>query len=106
MPVVPIRPCEGFSPTTPQYPAGRKVEPTVCDPSASGVMRAATEAADPLEEPPGVCSAFHGFRVLLGSMNAKAVVVTLPSRTAPAARKRAVAVASAGARRCAKAPAP
>ena len=30
-------------------------------------MRAATAAAGPLEEPPGVCSGFHGLRVTEGS---------------------------------------
>ncbi len=62
-----IRPCVGLKPTTPQYAAGRSTEPTVCEPSASGTMRAATAAAGPLDEPPGVCSGFHGLRVALGS---------------------------------------
>jgi hypothetical protein len=31
----------------PQYDAGRKVEPPVCEPNAAGIMRAATAAAEP-----------------------------------------------------------
>ena len=47
----------------PQYDAGRKVEPPVCEPNAAGIIRAATAAAEPLLEPPGVCSVFQGLRV-------------------------------------------
>src|SRR5438067_470434 len=36
-------------------------------------MRAATAAAEPDDEPPGVCSAFHGLRVGAGSRAATAV---------------------------------
>jgi hypothetical protein len=42
------------------------VEPLVWLPSASGTMPAATAAAEPLEEPPGVCSGLCGLRVLPG----------------------------------------
>ncbi len=69
-------------------------------------MREATAAAGPLDDPPGVCSGFHGLRVGLGSRNAKAVVVTFPSTIAPAARRRATDVASAAGCRWAKGPAP
>src|SRR5713101_5585414 len=101
-----MRPWVGLRPTTPQYPAGRSTEPTVWEPSASGTIRAATAAAGPLEDPPGVCSGFHGLRVGLGSRNAKAVVVTLPRPSPPAARSRATDVASAEGTRWAKGPAP
>ena len=47
----------GFMPTTPQKAAGRMIEPTVCVPSASGTMPAATATAEPLDEPPGVWAA-------------------------------------------------
>jgi len=57
-------------------------------------MRAATAAAGPLEEPPGVCSGFHGLRVALGSRNANGLVASLPIGTAPAPRSRATEVAS------------
>ncbi len=69
-------------------------------------MRAATTAAEPEEEPPGVCATFHGLPVGLGSMRAKVVVVTLPRITAPAARSRATEAASVPGRRWAKAAAP
>ena len=39
----------------PQNAAGRITEPAVCVPKASGAMRSATAAAEPLDEPPGVC---------------------------------------------------
>ena len=43
--------------------AGRITEPAVCVPSANGAICAATAAADPLDEPPGVCSTACGLRV-------------------------------------------
>ncbi len=61
-----INPCEGLKPYTPQNAAGLITEPLVCVPSASGTMPAATAAAEPLEEPPGVCSGLCGLRVLPG----------------------------------------
>ena len=36
----------------PQNEPGRIVEPTVCEPSASGTMKSATAAADPAESDP------------------------------------------------------
>ena len=39
---------------------------------------AATAAADPDDDPPGECAAFHGLRVVLGCMNASSVVTVLP----------------------------
>ena len=41
-------------------------EPLVCVPSAPATMPHATEAAEPIDEPPGVCEAFHGLRVFPG----------------------------------------
>ena len=64
---------------------GRTVEPIVCDPSARGTMRAATAAAEPLDDPPGVCSRFQGLRVTAGSAKANSVVAVFPRMTAPAA---------------------
>src|SRR4030095_15083579 len=72
-----ISPCVGLKTTTPQYDAGRLVEPVVWRPSASGTMPAATAAADPLEEPPGVCSGLWGLRVLPGEKYAKSGVTVL-----------------------------
>src|SRR5918997_3634091 len=80
---------------TPQYEAGRMTEPPVCVPSASGTMPAATAAAEPDEEPPGVCARLRGLRVAAGSMKAKAVVAVLPMGVAPAPRRAITTGASA-----------
>ena len=56
----------GLKPTTPQNAAGRITEPLVCEPTAAGTMCAATAAAEPLEEPPGVRPASWGLVVLPG----------------------------------------
>ena len=61
-------PCAPFSPTTPQNADGRRIEPTVCVPIAAGTWRAATAAAEPDDDPPGVCSADHGLVVGAGSL--------------------------------------
>src|SRR5713226_406675 len=88
-------PCKGTSsnvglqPATPQNDAGRMMEPPVCDPIAPRHMPVATAAAEPLEDPPGVCSRFHGLRVGGGSKHANCVVTVLPRMIAPAERNRA-----------------
>src|SRR6266481_1322263 len=76
----------GLHPATPQYDAGRVIEPPVCDPSAPRHMPVATAAAEPLDEPPGVWARFHGFRVTGGSKLAYCVVTVLPRKIAPACR--------------------
>src|SRR5215475_15693442 len=81
-----MSPWVGLKPYTPQYEAGRIVEPVVWLPSASGTMPAATAAADPLDEPPGVCAGSCGFRVLPGVRVANSVLTVLPILIAPAAR--------------------
>ena len=61
--------------------------------------QAATAAAEPLEDPPGVCPGLWGLRVLPGVRPASSAVTVLPMMTAPAARSMATALASrAGAR--------
>ena len=62
-----IRPKLGLKPTTPQNEAGRITEPLVCVPTPSGTMKAATAAAEPLDEPPGVWPLWCGLRVLPGA---------------------------------------
>ena len=47
-------------------------------------MPAATAAAEPDDEPPGVCAMLWGLTVAVGSLAAKAVVVVLPAMVAPA----------------------
>ena len=49
-------------PTTPQAEAGRRIEPPVSEPSAPLTMRGATEAPEPLDEPPVTREASQGLR--------------------------------------------
>ncbi len=85
-----IRPKLGFSPTTPDHDAGIRTDPPMSDPSASGTQPEATAAPDPPEEPPGVRSAFQGFRVIphrglsVKLEYANSGVVVLPTMIAPA----------------------
>src|SRR5438552_4103539 len=88
------RPYVGLQPATPQYDAGRMIEPPVWEPRAPTHRPQATAAAEPLLEPPGVRWLFHGFRVGGGSKLAYCVVTVLPSKTAPAWRSRRTTVAS------------
>ena len=57
-------------------------------------MPAATAAAEPLEDPPGVCAELCGFFVLPGARTANSVVTVLPMITAPAARSMETTAAS------------
>src|SRR5436305_1619248 len=85
---------EGLKPATPQYAAGRITEPAVCEPVAIGTMPAATAAAEPEEEPPGVCSRLCGLRVLPVCWCANSVVTVLPRMMPPARRSMATVEAS------------
>jgi len=62
-------------------------------PIASGTMKSATAAAEPLDEPPGVWAGLCGLAVGPGWRLANSVVTVLPSRMAPAARGRLTALA-------------
>jgi len=73
---------------------GRIVEPRACVPNASGSMRAATAAAEPDDEPPGVRRKSCGLRVRAGSPPPKHTVSVLPTMTAPPARSAATGAAS------------
>ena len=53
----------GFNVTSPQQAAGMRRDPMPSLPWAIGTNPAATAAALPPEEPPGVSARFHGFRV-------------------------------------------
>jgi hypothetical protein len=70
------------------------VDPPVWLPSESGTIPAATAAAEPLDDPPGVCAGLCGFRVLPAVRVANSVVTVLPMITAPAARSRSTTAAS------------
>ena len=61
------------------------IDPAVCVPTASGTWKSATAAADPDDDPPGVCSGWRGLRVFPGPKKASSVVTVLPSMMAPAA---------------------
>src|SRR6185503_21040678 len=84
MPTIGSSPNDGFIAATPQNDAGRITEPPVCVPSASGIMPAATAAAEPEDDPPGVWPWLRGLSVGVGSSEANAVVVVLPMMLAPA----------------------
>src|SRR5919204_5889708 len=97
-----ISPYVGFSPTIPHRAAGWRTEPPVSVPSAHVAMPLATAAADPLDEPPGTRSGSHGFRVAPyaefspDEPMANSSQFVLPTRTAPAARRRDQTVESYG----------
>src|SRR5688572_4589111 len=88
----------------PQSAAGWRTEPPVSEPRASGARPAATAAADPPEEPPGTRVGSQGLRVgpkaefSVEEPKANSSRLVFPRITAPAARRRAVTVASPGAR--------
>ena len=50
-------------PTSPQHDAGPRIEPPPSLACATGTMPAATAAAEPPLDPPGVYPGFHGFWV-------------------------------------------
>src|SRR6266852_9203337 len=56
------RPREGLIPKSPQHDAGMRIEPPPSLPWASGARPAATAAAAPPLEPPGVRDVSHGLR--------------------------------------------
>jgi hypothetical protein len=82
--------------------AGWRIEPPVSEPSAPATIAAATATALPPDEPPGVRRVSQGF--LLGKNAlfsvdepiANSSWLHLPTRIAPAARRRATTVASYG----------
>ena len=78
----------------PQNEAGRVIDPPVWLPIAPKHIPQATAAAEPLEEPPGVRSRFHGLRVIGGSTQAYGVVTVLPMINAPASSKLVTTSAS------------
>ncbi len=52
-----------MNPTTPQAAAGIRIEPPMSDPLASVDVPAASEAAEPPEEPPTASCGLNGLRV-------------------------------------------
>src|SRR5947208_14803818 len=87
-------------PTTPQKVAGLRIDPDVSPPVAATSRPAASAAAEPLLDPPGVRDRSHG---LFASGNAPPTLAPpkensgsfiLPTSTAPAACSLATTVAS------------
>ena len=95
-----VRPRDGLSPNRPQHDAGIRIEPPPSFACASGTMPAATAAAAPPLEPPGVSSRFHGLRAgpnAFGSVygtSPSSGVAVFPNTIAPARRKRSTMVES------------
>ena len=98
-----MRPWLGLRPTSPEKPAGMRVEPPPSLAVATGTRPAATAAALPPDEPPGVRLGSHALRVMPHAFvlvkfnvpNSGAAV--LPIGTPPAARSRATWIESAAA---------
>ena len=90
-------------PKSPQHEAGIRSEPPPSEPCASGIVPAATAAAAPPDEPPGVCSGLHGLRQAPFSADSVTAVVPnsgvfdFPSTTKPASLiRRTTALSFAG----------
>ena len=94
------RPKLAFMPTLPQKAAGMRTLPAPSVPMDTGPRPAATAAAVPPEEPPGVRDGSHGLRVIpvrgefVSALHPNSGVVVLPNITAPASRSRATDGAS------------
>ena len=90
-----IRPRWGLSPNEPQNAAGIRIEPPPSEADAPPTSPAATAAALPPLEPPGLRSVFQGLRVAPQPFDsvkpqiASSGSVVLARITAPAARSRA-----------------
>ncbi len=72
-----VRPREVFRPTSPQHAAGMRIDPPPSLACANGIMPAATAAAEPPDEPPGVRVRSHGLCV--GPKARGSVVGMMPS---------------------------
>src|SRR3982074_1390523 len=92
-----MRPRCGVMPTSLFHAAGMRTDPAPSEPSAAATRPEATAAAEPPDEPPGVCSGFHGLRVApnaVPSVNGhwpSSGLLVLPTMTAPAALSRRTA---------------
>jgi hypothetical protein len=89
-----MRPAVPFIPTSPQKPAGMRIDPPPSPPVAMGSSPPATAAAEPPDEPPAVRPGRQGLWVTpcslvtltLSPPNSLAVV--WPTLTTPAASRR------------------
>ena len=82
------------------WAAGRRIEPPPSVPKAMAHSPAATAAAAPPLDPPGVRAGFHGLRVTPNTglsvkpLSENSGVLVLPISTAPAARSLATGASS------------
>src|SRR5437879_11280557 len=89
----------GRSPTTPQQDAGMRTDPPMSSPSATVAMPAATAAALPPLDPPGVIPWRHGLLVAGKSVLVVPIAaassgrLVFPSTAMPALRDRATGTA-------------
>src|SRR5438132_3841231 len=94
------RPNWALIPNSPVRAAGMRIDPPPSVPSANGVTPAATLAAAPQLEPPGVLPRCQGLRVMPVSglsptaLHPNSLVVVLPTMHAPLARSRSTTGAS------------
>src|SRR5918994_645714 len=94
------KPNDGLNPKMPQNAAGMRTEPAPSLPCASGPSPAATAAAAPPLDPPGVFARFHGLnegpntRFPESPFQPSSGVLVFPSMTAPAAYSRSTTGAS------------
>src|SRR5918993_1416133 len=86
----------------PHSAAGCRMDPPVSEPSASGVIPAATATAEPPLDPPGMRSTAHGFRAgpnaefSVDDPIANSSQLVLPTTIASAVSSRSTAVAVYG----------
>ena len=91
-----------MTPTVPVTAAGCRMEPPVSVPMASGASYAASAAAEPPPDPPGIRSVSHGLWVgpkaefSVEEPIANSSMLVLPRMTMSAARSRSVTVAEYG----------
>ena len=103
-PCVEMRPTVTFNPTIPQKDAGRRTDPPVSVPTATGASPAATATPEPLDDPPGVrwtrrSQGFHGVpssALVPYPPIANSTVWVLPSTIMPASTRRRARVAVTG----------
>src|SRR5262245_9029905 len=94
------RPLAGLIPNSPQHDAGMRIEPPPSLPCAAGASPAATAAAPPPLDPPGVPDVSHGFRHgpfssdSVTAVSPSSGVLVLPITTKPAPFRRRTTAAS------------
>src|SRR5918994_7980512 len=101
------RPYDGLCPTTPQNPAGMRIEPAPSEPWWIGPMPAAAQIAAPVLEPPAFVPRFHGLCETPVSglspqpFQPNSGTVVLPIEIAPASARRSTKGASSAGTRSA-----